>query len=453
LGSPGDVTTGDVDGDGDLDVLLTNSTSNFVTVLPNGNDATGTNPGIFGTFRTVPVGNYPIGIALADVDGDGDLDLLTANANSSSISVCLNGGNATGSNTGLFGSAQSVAVGINPRFLAVGDVDGDGDLDVLTTNLYDNTVSVRLNGGDATGSNTGIFGNGSTVAVGNSPSHPALADIDNDGDLDLVVTNTGNDQISVLLNGGDATGSNTGTFSNGQTITGANYPNGLALDDLDGDGDADMVIGGSGTSYFSVYRNGGDATGSATGVFSNVQAVAVPSPTGAIALGDVDADGDLDIIVASSSRTALTVALNGGDATGSNTGVFGSLQFFGVVGTPSGLALGDVDGDGDLDAVSVQFSSSVTSVSLNGGRGPLATAKGTDSDAVLQAYPSPARSAVSVAGAMPFATVAVLDALGRSVLVAHADGAGAASLALPAGLAPGLYLVRAGAQVQRLVVE
>ena len=449
----GDVATGDVDGDGDLDILLANPTGNVVSRLLNGSNATGSNTGTFGNSQPITAGNYPFGVALADVDGDGDLDLLTANTNSSTVSVCRNGGDATGSNTGNFGSPQSVAVGSGPRHLAVGDVDGDGDLDVLTTNLYDNTVSVRLNGGDATGSNTGIFSNGSTVPVGNSPSRPALGDLDNDGDLDLVVTNPGNDVINIVLNGGDATGSNTGTFSNGRAMQGANYPDGVALGDLDGDGDLDMVIGGLGTNYFTVYRNGGDATGSATGIFSNLQAIPNVTPTGAVALGDVDADGDLDVVVSSSNRNYLTVGLNGNDASGSNTGLFATLMYCNVAGVPSDVVLGDLDGDGDLDALSSQFNASTASVRLNGGSGPLAAVGGAAPVGMLLAYPNPAHTAVAVSGAAPNATITVHDAVGRPVLTARANADGAAALDLPAGLAPGLYLVRTGHQVRRLAVE
>ncbi|GAB3575461.1 hypothetical protein GCM10027345_10770 [Hymenobacter daeguensis] len=453
MSSIGSVATGDVDGDGDLDLLLVNTTGSAVNRLLNGSDATGSNTGTFGSAQAIAVAGGPMGVALADVDGDGDLDLLTANSNStSSLSVCLNGGNATGSNTGTFGSPQNIGLGSTPQGLAVGDVDGDGDQDVVTVSQYGNAVSVRLNGGDATGSNTGTFSNGSNLTVGNNPSRVALGDVDNDGDLDLLVANYGNSPIAILLNGGDATGSNTGTFSNGGGVVGSSYCYGLALGDIDGDGDLDIIVGGGGNNII-IFRNGGDATGSATGIFSNTQAVTTASATGTLTMGDVDADGDLDVVITSTNRTYLTVALNGSDASGSNTGVFGGLQFCTVAGVPSDVVLGDLDGDGDLDALSAQYNNSAASVSLNGGSGPLATASAATAGTVLQAYPNPARSAVAVAGAEPGVQIVVLDALSRPVLATRADAAGAAALVLPAGLRPGLYLVRAGAQVQRLVVE
>ncbi|MDO7873517.1 IPT/TIG domain-containing protein, partial [Hymenobacter sp. ASUV-10] len=131
------------------------------------------------------------------------LDLLTANESSgsgSTVSVRLNGGDATGSNTGIFSNGSNPAVDGHPYGLTLGDVDGDGDLDLLTANGNNSTVSVRLNGGDATGSNTGIFSNGSNPTVSVSPNCIVLGDVDGDGDLDLLTANFGASTVSVRLN-------------------------------------------------------------------------------------------------------------------------------------------------------------------------------------------------------------------------------------------------------------
>jgi len=129
-----------------------------------------------------------------DVDGDGDLDLLTANVSANSVSVRLNGGDAIGSNTGTFRNGSEVAVPGYPVSVALGDVDSVGDLDFVTANYMNNTASVRLNGGDA----TGTFRSGASVAVGNKPYGVALGDVDGDGDVDLLTANQGT--ASVRLN-------------------------------------------------------------------------------------------------------------------------------------------------------------------------------------------------------------------------------------------------------------
>ncbi|RZK49808.1 MAG: hypothetical protein EOO59_16240 [Hymenobacter sp.] len=123
--------------------------------------------------------------------------------------------------------------------MALGDVDGDGDLDLLATGYSDNLVSVRLNGGDATGTASGVFSNGSDVRVGNNPIAVALGDLDGDGDLDLVTANSLGTSASVRLNGG------AGTFGGGSTLATTANPRNVVLGDVDGDGDLDVVLCGS----------------------------------------------------------------------------------------------------------------------------------------------------------------------------------------------------------------
>ena len=129
--------------------------------------AAGVGPGTFSGGSEVFVSQQnPEQVVLGDVDGDGDLDLLTANAGTTAqpgntVSVRLNNG------SGTFSGGSNVTVGLSPNSLALGDVDGDGDLDLLAANLAPNTVSVRLNDG------SGAFSSGSNVAVGNGPCRVA----------------------------------------------------------------------------------------------------------------------------------------------------------------------------------------------------------------------------------------------------------------------------------------
>lgn len=106
----------------------------------------GTGRGDFQPGSDFTVASQGKGVATADVDGDGDLDLL-ATTFDAGVSIRLNGGDASGSNTGKFSRGQDVAVGSGPASVAVGDLDGDGDLDLLTANGGSTTVSVRINGG------------------------------------------------------------------------------------------------------------------------------------------------------------------------------------------------------------------------------------------------------------------------------------------------------------------
>jgi chitodextrinase len=123
----------------------------------------------------------------------------------------------------------------------LGDVDGDLDLDVITVYNSGQASQVWLNGGDNSGSNTGVFTNSGQSLGNNTRRSVALGDIDGDGDLDMVAGNTVPNRV--WFNGGDNTGSNTGIFSDSGQALGSSSTRAVALGDIDGDGDLDLVTG------------------------------------------------------------------------------------------------------------------------------------------------------------------------------------------------------------------
>jgi hypothetical protein len=377
---PGSVAVGDVDGDGDLDLAVANNTNTVisgngyatVSVRLNGGNNSGSNTGTFGGTQEVLVSQQPGVVVLADVDNDGDLDMLTACEGNSDgmFNVRLNGGDASGSNTGVFSGGSNLVINSGPVHLATGDIDGDGDLDVVLVAQYTAYVSVLVNDG------SGVFGQGIRVPGGRRPTNVALGDVDNDGDLDLLIANTYDGSVYVELNGGDATGSNTGVFTLAQNIFLSGGITSLALGDIDGDHDLDLLAGNSsefGTTV-NVQLNGGDATGANPGVFSAGTSVAVGGPVSGITLGDIDADGDLDLLATYPNYYgAAAVFLNGGDGLGTATGIFGGRRLVAVGNTPASLALGDVDGDGDLDLLTANRADASVSVRLNTDGGGILT--------------------------------------------------------------------------------
>ena len=195
--------------------------------------------GIFINAGSVPVGDHPYIVTTADVDGDGDLDLLTPNFYGSSVSVRLNNGNAA------FTGTTDIPVGSQPRGMVMSDLDGDGDLDFATSNYSANTMTVRLNNG------IGSFSGGGDVGVGSRPQSIVAADLDGDGDQDLLVSNEASNNVSIRLNNGNA------TFNSAPDVSVTSFPFSLTVADVDNDGDIDLLAGNYMSNTVSVRLNNG----------------------------------------------------------------------------------------------------------------------------------------------------------------------------------------------------
>ena len=320
--------TADVNGDGHLDLLVTNYITDNVSVLLGDGDGHFTP-----TTAPVPVVNGPREIEAGDLDGDGDIDFIAANYSGNNVSVLLNNG------SGGFTAATPVPVGTTPRYVALGDFDGDGDLDFVAGNYISNNISVMLNNG------SGGFVAGPLLVGVSRPVGVVLGDFDGDLDLDIAVANNNTNNVSILFNGVAPT----------VTIPVGTGPRGIAAGDLDGDGDLDLAVANFGANTVSILLNNG------SGGFTAGAPVATGNNPYAVAVGDLDGDGDRDIAVTNSGGSSITVLINNGLA--GFTPASGSP--FGVGVSPGGIVMGDFDEDGDLDLSNVNFGSNTASVLLN----------------------------------------------------------------------------------------
>jgi hypothetical protein len=340
--NPYQTAVADLDGDGHLDLLVVNAGSNDVSVLfGNGHGA------FTAAASTITVGTTPRDIVTGDIDGDGDVDFVTANAGSNNVSVFLNDGR--GHFTQAAGSP--VAAGLNDRALALGDLNGDGKLDIVTANASINTLAVLL--GDGAGGF--IAAPGSPIATGSVPFDLTLGDFNGDHVLDIAVTNAGSNTVSILLNNGH------GQFTNaaGSPVAVGSIPRGVASGDLDGDGDTDLAVVNSSNNNVSILLNDGH------GAFTN--ATGSPVATGgsvpfAVKLADVDGDHDLDMLVTNASSNTVSVLINDGHA--SFTSDIGS-PFATGGNSPRDVTTGDFDEDGDLDMVVSNTNSSTVTTLTN----------------------------------------------------------------------------------------
>lgn len=305
--------------------------------------ATGGN-GTFSTGAEVAVGNNPYIVLTADIDGDGDLDLLTPNFTGNSVSIRLNDG------SGVFGGTTDVPVGSQPRGLALADIDGDGDLDIITANYNANTASVRFNDGN------GVFSGSTELAVGGQPQSVMCTDLDGDGDLDLLVSNGAGSTVSIRFNNGS------GVFSGGSEVPVDSFPFSLTIADVDNDGDIDLITGSFHSNTVSIRLNNG------RGVFGGSTNLITGNQPRGVTASDIDGDGDLDLLVANFGSNNVVVFLNNG------TGVFTLSATLAVGDSPGGVTAADIDGDGDLDMLVPNIFSNTVSVLVNNGSGGFSNA-------------------------------------------------------------------------------
>ena len=289
------VALGDIDNDGDLDIVVTNRKANSVGILLNNG------VGVFTTTTasTGPnkAGKFPMSVKLGDMNNDGNLDIVTTNASkgkNGTVAVLL------GNGAGSFGAATNIAtLGRKPRDLVLGDFNGDGNLDVAATNLLSREIVFMA------GNGAGSLAAPVAYTVGSQPTSIIAADFNGDGILDLAVTCQTVREISVLL----GTGLPVGTFS--ETI-GIKYPNleleiSINSEDLNGDGNADLIIANRATNTLSYMLGLGNGTFD-TRVDFKVGGVKGREPV-AIAIGDFNNDGAIDLMVANAGTDDVSVLL------------------------------------------------------------------------------------------------------------------------------------------------
>lgn len=330
------IAVADIDGNGIPDILGLVSTDlggtptqGYVSTRLQSSTGAYAMPTRFG------VGTGPANFVVADVNGDGRPDLVVANANDHTVSVRL----ADPARAGFFLPATVLATpGRTPLDVAVGDLNGDGRMDIVVAASGANSVLVF------TQTATGAFNPPVAYAVGGDPQAVTVADLDGNGLTDIAVATTAN-TVSVLLQ------TSAGTYATAVDYATGVQPVAIKAADLNGDGKLDLLTANYGATLSPGTQGLSVLMQAAPGTFAAPVHYTTDYRASALAVGDLNGDGRLDVAVACAGLPgypgAVSVFLQGGIVAGA---LLPAVNYTGAWG-PMGVAIADMDGDGHPDLV------------------------------------------------------------------------------------------------------
>lgn len=446
-GKPEGGTLFDFNRDGHLDLAVTSDHPNKIEFFVNRGDGT------FAAPFALLTGNAtgPEGLAAGDFNADGKLDLVVALFGTNQVQLVL------GDGTGNFSLGGAFSVGTEPSIVVAADFDGDGLVDAAVNNRVSGDMSVLINDG------SGGLENAVHYAVGIETRCIAVGDITGDGLPDLAVSARDSRIVRIFENIGGGAFQTLRDLSLGSILE----PQGVALADFDGDGALDVVTATSGNDlqqHPSVFlQNNGGRQGIWVGPV-NGQTLPGISPMG-IATADFDLDGHIDVATSNAGSDDVSVNKNGG------IGIFFVPVVFGVGLKPETevLLVGDLDGNGANDLLTLNQDSEDVSVLINRNSSPLNVGPGATAGVLMlhPAAPNPIIDHASLTFDLPRdadVDLAIYDVAGRRVRTLERgtiaagphrtawDGYGEGGLRMAAGLYVARLVADGETRTQRLVV-
>ena len=327
-----DVAVGDIDGDGDLDLVSAAEANDHVYL--HRNSGTPGDDSLWSLTTLTSAVNGPRAVALGDLDDDADLDVAVASYNDNTVSWLENDGTAANWTKRVISAG---AGGAND--VALGDFDRDGDLDIACAQYLDDEFSWYRNDGASPPSFTPLFVD-PLPFVG--PRALAVGDLDGDGDLDLATASEDADALFWYENDG-APGENwpRHRFDGGES----DAPKDVALADLDADGDLDLLVAAYVGDAAFWYENDGSPSG------WTARMITTCNGARSVAAGDFDRDGDDDVLVACYDEDRVLLQANNGASPPDLSQTVST--YLGADGARTALAA-DLDRDGNLDGVVAQ---------------------------------------------------------------------------------------------------
>ncbi len=350
---------GDIDGDGKSDMITANSSAGTLSVFRNTSAAGAITAGSFGSPSSLSTASTPTNVRFADVDGDGRQDLIVVSAAAATVSVFRNTSSSGSISFASRVDYSTTASGLAPIEVTVADYDGDGMPEMAVSASFSNTIIVFQN---ASSPGTINFGTGVAFAANTGAFGITSADFDGDGKVDIAAVDTGSATVSVFRNTSTTGTINSGSFATAVDFSTGTTPIDVEAADIDGDGKIDILATNSTSGTVSVLRNTATAGSITAGSFGTSADFSVGTNPSGVAVGDIDGDGKVDIAASNSASNTVTVFRN--------TSSSGSISLatgvaFATANGPQGLSIGDLDGDGKPDIAVAAVSANVVSVLRN----------------------------------------------------------------------------------------
>jgi hypothetical protein len=351
---PISVVISDLDLDGKNDVLVANFGKNSISVFRNSNLIEGEFS--FDAKFEIETGVQPYHIETGDLDGDGKLDLVVANRGNNTVSAFLNTTTQIGIIT--FAGREEKKTGVRPRSVSIGDLDGDGKADLAVANAGDGTVSLYRNTSSGIGN---ISFEDKIDLSGSSPYFVSIEDLDQDGMADLILANSSltDNSVSILKN----ISSNIGdlNFDTQLDYTTGLKPWSVSVGDFDGDNNMDLAVANLSNSSVSVFRNENVSPGIIK--FSEKIDFTVGQDPHSIFIGDLNNDGLADMAVTNAASNSISVLRNTSKEAGNIT--FSIHEIYETGSQPFSVSGGDLNEDGKPELAVVNLQSYTLSILYN----------------------------------------------------------------------------------------
>ncbi len=322
--NPTNVAVADFNNDMKPDLAVSNQVTNDVSIL------LGIGDGTFMPQTVYAAGSSPYAVVAGKFNADNNFDLAVSNSASNNVSILLGNGNGT------FSAPTNFFVGSNPISIAVGDINNDSKQDLIVANFggfFSGSVSVLL------GNGTGGFTTGTSVRTRTQPAFVAIANLNGDANQDIVVANFGSDSVSTFF------GNGTGGFQLQQNIPTGFGPVGIELADLGSDGILDLAVANYNADTITV------CTGAASGGFVSCDRNIPAGGNNPISITSADFVG--------SGTKSIATAMSGSNTVNILTSIVSVGQ------SPNAVKSADFNADGKPDIVSVNFGSNDVSVLIN----------------------------------------------------------------------------------------